>query len=1789
MDKGGKRRVARYLWIIASLMLVVTSVGLLYYYEIQGRERYYNQLRLRELGAAARGFDNQLASLVTLTREHRRLIDEDIGGIRSALDILTPADSRLPLWRYDKDVVSLVRAQAGLMLFDDNGCLERSGGEASANICPSNCYGAWTPTELTGVDAKLVEGFGQRGLDWLGGLLEGREGPPGHKNIIKWCRPSLCEEVSSLARAMCYAGNLAPKSVNELRDNKGNIQENVEVLLKEPILNEETLSPGKKESWTGLYKESGTAPEIARGLLEAFDGFLFALTRLENGVPEKERSSEELTQFVQKMIADFWKGELRGGEVGRVREDRLRRLVAQAHLLDREKSRQAMDRLFELVKKRFTNPRSPLNAALDKHQLPVEFQVSRGLPAPGLCKIDDYPRLPVVLRNETPSIYPSKSRYMVSSCLLKANLAYVIPFSSLLNESGSPFAVQIIADPEGNILYSTDAGGLERGDFSDDIASLIDGRRSAGRSGGKNTAAASPRELVDGYLPVVLPHELDTPLLNAPEIRNGRSADGGQGELKRLDTVYFVGLVPADVARKQSLRLQPAYYVAGFAIALLILLSFVFLKLAIAGLNEATTRWDRRKAVLAMLTIALLVPIGAATLLFGNSLGRDFERNANRTLHKIAGDFEAELRAAMNYVSGSLAHRNVLGCLVTEGRCDLADEELRARKDMVSPIASEAGFSGSALTIEGDSPADGGMVVCLIDKSRCRLFAVGRPSPLGILKAPVSSLFGKSETLSALTFVEGNLANEHILGCLTDEARCDVQAVNMDTPPLKAREEPVSSLFGKYVQAYFLPSPGNCHSRFSRGSLNCKGIDNLFLLTPEGRNRGNVLRGAEKLVQSIQKPDVSERRYFHQALDRREYRWRTGKQGEEIPVALERIVSIVSGDKSTQVAIPVGPLCDPGKRSKDGGLLSSVCDWESNPGAGSGEQSISNDILSFGLYFESLASPVLPNALQYAIFDNSSGRVLFHSREERSLVENFLAETEHDPRLLAFIEAYGGEHRGSAEPVMIDGKYRGEATRFYARSLHPDIPWTLVVFHSREYVFATPILMFCISFLAALIFLVLAWLASEAWRLLGSTGPYQHLWPCPDQVPVYRAMLGPLLLALLVLLALPVDQRALLWAVGLGVLLLVAVLWRWMQRDLQSWLPGSATAYKSVRQWYDSMPEKNRQLLTQLWKRVRDGLPGLTASYAGFMSCLLAVLVMVPALMVADVTGEQLIRALQRYDAHKALEDATRRTEVLQNYYHERGELAEEERRRKGQLAVELAAGVKEGYDEDNWLLLPNTGHGDLAATGFGSSCQSRDWLGDTLSVIMDRIGSLWQPAGRISYLLDEDLAGSGAEPDKRGKESACAFDYHYPGAVTLFGRSINDALAQGHRLLLVWWLLVALVVVAAVFYLVRFLGIHLLGLRHPPAAPPDSGDHPRDRQALLDALGGAGPAPHHAILVMPQYRCLDLGDGTVAYPVDARVLAAEGRGPIELDTVPGSGRGQVLLIDHMEGVAFCAVERQRVLERLEDLVYRRRDVSVVLLSDRWSLGILVDQAPCLVDPLTDDRDLHRDQCAGPAESLRWSTLLSRFSTYRDWVPDSGRGAGGAEDPWQRELGIWSELACLKEHLASKSQPEQPERENRDPLREEDLQRILAHTQSIYRHRWNLCTLRERLALYQIARGMVINPRNTEVLERLAVDGYIVRDTRWEIANRSFRRFVLGAEPEAVFTEWMNSTHRGLWSFLKVPLLGFAVAIIAMIVISTQKGWESSLAVLTGIFTLVPLVLKNINLFNRGGGEPPLN
>ncbi|WP_331609830.1 hypothetical protein [Povalibacter sp.] len=197
-----------------------------------------------------------------------------------------------------------------------------------------------------------------------------------------------------------------------------------------------------------------------------------------------------------------------------------------------------------------------------------------------------------------------------------------------------------------------------------------------------------------------------------------------------------------------------------------------------------------------------------------------------------------------------------------------------------------------------------------------------------------------------------------------------------------------------------------------------------------------------------------------------------------------------------------------------------------------------------------LSATVKPPLLRFAVVDTSSGEVLFHSNDERSLTENLLVETERNVRLQQALQSRGGGRRTIDLIDHFDGKYLGEPHRFYYRPIQ-SVPWGIVVLYPTEslrdvsFDAAIATLTHCISIVTVLVLAIVV--IAFLWNRRVDRYLLAAIWPQWDWRTHYpRVALALTAFWLIALAALICAVRFNAWPMALAVIALAAAGGGWV-------------------------------------------------------------------------------------------------------------------------------------------------------------------------------------------------------------------------------------------------------------------------------------------------------------------------------------------------------------------------------------------------------------------------------------------------------------------------------------------------------------------------------------------------------------------------------------------------------------------------------------------------------------------
>ncbi|MGQ0503147.1 MAG: hypothetical protein ACT4P0_11170 [Panacagrimonas sp.] len=300
-----------------------------------------------------------------------------------------------------------------------------------------------------------------------------------------------------------------------------------------------------------------------------------------------------------------------------------------------------------------------------------------------------------------------------------------------------------------------------------------------------------------------------------------------------------------------------------------------------------------------------------------------------------------------------------------------------------------------------------------------------------------------------------------------------------------------------------------------------------------------------------------------------------------------------------------------------------------------------------------------------------------------------------------------------------------------------------------------------------------------------------------------------------------------------------------------------------------------------------------------------------------------------------------------------------------------------------------------------------------------------------------------------------------------------------------------------------------------------------------------------------------------------------------------------VLLVGLDVALAGGDVRRQAVLDLVERLVGAER-VQTYILADFLPMGPLMQP---MSYPGSEMPEI------SSAEASRWRHVFSRlhwwslgeFRADSAWEPCDERSGAQAPSPptddvrtiallvqVEQECSVlWPRLEYLRRDLRREVC------EHRVRSAEQITERVYRESHGLLARMWVLCTVAERLALYQLAQREIPNPRYPDTLAALAHRGLVRNRPAPEIASAALRRFVLEAEAPSVFAEWQEDAAQGAWQSLRGPLVLVILLLVAWLSYSAGQVFAALAAVLTSTLSFAGNIFSAVNLLkgSSGGGK----
>lgn len=203
-------------------------------------------------------------------------------------------------------------------------------------------------------------------------------------------------------------------------------------------------------------------------------------------------------------------------------------------------------------------------------------------------------------------------------------------------------------------------------------------------------------------------------------------------------------------------------------------------------------------------------------------------------------------------------------------------------------------------------------------------------------------------------------------------------------------------------------------------------------------------------------------------------------------------------------------------------------------------------------------------------------------------------------------------------------------------------------------------------------------------------------------------------------------------------------------------------------------------------------------------------------------------------------------------------------------------------------------------------------------------------------------------------------------------------------------------------------------------------------------------------------------------------------------------------------------------------------------------------------------------------EYISWSDCLKDF---RVKVPTELTSSVHKEF-LDEELEYFPELNYLKEQVQQNTELETTDKPHWGTLHYVNL-----CSEALFRFKWELCSNEEKLALYHLAKGHRLNPLNSLVIEHLAINGLIkVNNDHLVIINNSFAEFVRNAESLTTLNSIVKSADQGPWRNYRLPLTLMIFLGIAGIALTSGESLFIIFGSLTAMATTLAGFANSANL-----------
>jgi hypothetical protein len=791
--------------------------------------------------------------------------------------------------------------------------------------------------------------------------------------------------------------------------------------------------------------------------------------------------------------------------------------------------------------------------------------------------------------------------------------------------------------------------------------------------------------------------------------------------------------------------------------------------------------------------------------------------------------------------------------------------------------------------------------------------------------------------------------------------------------------------------------------------------------------------------------------------------------------------------------------------------------------------------VAFDMRLISLMDPVLPAAYGFAIIAND-GKVLFHSDEAHHLGENLFQECDENPELLAALV-------GRSDKAL-DVRYLGEDHSFFITTIEGFPDWSLVTFRNKQ-----PLRSVFLELLTSVtvLFLVYGFVIMTGFTIFYIFNVVNErrawLWPCEEKAAIYVQSILPLFALAVISLVLIVrlHEQKLVWltaAIGLF----------------------TGFAYFANLRWGLKSPflEYASALLKYLKRHNR--------LYVVNASLLLLLVAILPAASFFKYVYESQITLFVKHAQYSIATSLAKRDERIRNQYSNvkftdkgSGQQKRDEFIRD-RIAVSWDVYDRFFFDTTATKFNPETAVSfDVSQTDFLARLSTLLPLSNRASI--ERRGLL--ETSSVAGMGKWELASNGRlilRPERDRGPQVSGLNTSVP----LLG--VPTAAT------------ITLVVLVAPFFLfVNYLirKVFVLDVQKPTSYSL--------KKLLSEKID------HNAFVVVnaPFVKKVP-GNGSNLYLKALPNIATSSNWADTFDYAAGEERAVIALDQFDYGINDPQLNQQK-LKLMENLLAKERKLLIFSSAEfseyqfsngengnghanghsddaRRRAGVVISDFFTEYAEDTDDGSSFKLRVAEEKKRILAQGLQGRSQNEIDELFETLDVECASREPLQR-IGL--SILSLKGFIA---------------LSRKQLIAIIGNqARAYYTYIWNSCSPGERQTLCHLAQDGLLSHRDPDIAPLLRRE-LIVREHDVHLFNATFRQFVRSADRVSFVVEQDKQTQHGsLWQTLKLPILVTMLGITVFLFLTQQDLYSRSLALMTGVTTLIPALFKVLAMFN---GDP---